>query len=112
MEVIVRNDISKMLAEYFAALSHPTKIEILKLLKGGKELYTCDIMKKLKKCQSNISRHLSPLKRIGIVEFRRKGTRTYYRIKNRDIYKILDIAGDVLYRHANERHKILKKLGG
>ncbi|MCD6413752.1 MAG: winged helix-turn-helix transcriptional regulator [Elusimicrobia bacterium] len=106
----MRGNISEMLAAYFAALSHPTRIEILGLLKNGRELCTCDIMKKLKKCQSNISRHLEPLKRAGIVVARNEATRTYYRIKDGDVFKIADTAMGILYRHMKENHKMLKRL--
>ncbi len=108
MAEMVETSVSEMLADYFAALSHPTRIEILKLFRENAELCTCDIMKKLKKCQSNISRHLAPLRRIGIVDSRSEGVRTFYRVKDRDVYKILDIVADILYKHTNERHKILR----
>ncbi|RQD78047.1 MAG: ArsR family transcriptional regulator, partial [Candidatus Syntrophonatronum acetioxidans] len=53
-------------ADYFKALSHPTRIKILELLREG-ELCVCDILEELKLEQSNVSQHLAILRKQGIL---------------------------------------------
>jgi ArsR family transcriptional regulator len=61
------------------AISDPTRIRILKLLQGG-ELCVCEIMEVLCLVQSTASKHLSILKMAGLVESRKGGTWSYYRL--------------------------------
>ena len=99
--------ISDMITSYFQALAHPTRIEILQLLKNKDEMCVCEIVEKLKKDQSNISRHLNALKRSGIVEFRGEGVKTFYKIKHNEAYKIIELVKSILYRQVKEGQKIL-----
>jgi DNA-binding transcriptional ArsR family regulator len=96
-----------MITGYFQALAHPTRIEILQLLKNKDEMCVCEIVEKLKKDQSNISRHLNALKRSGIVEFRGEGVRSMYKIKNNEVYKILELVKSILHRQVKEEQRIL-----
>lgn len=100
--------ITKMIASYFQALSHPTRIEILQLLKGRNEMCVCEIVGELKKDQSCISRHLIALKAAGVVEFRGEGVRSFYRVKHRDVDKVLDLVKSVLHKEVKEGQKILE----
>jgi DNA-binding transcriptional ArsR family regulator len=61
------------------AISDPTRIRILKLLEGG-ELCVCEIMEVLDLVQSTASKHLNILKIAGLVESRKGGTWSYYRL--------------------------------
>lgn len=103
----MQEQITKMVVDYFGALSHPTRIEILELLEEEGQMYVSNIAEKLKKEQSNISRHLNALKRTGIVEFEGKGTRSFYKIKDEAIYKILDTVKSILRKELKEERKIL-----
>ena len=53
----------------FRALSDPTRIRILHLLKGG-ELCVCDLMEILRVPQAKTSRHLAYLRKAGLVTAR------------------------------------------
>lgn len=63
----------------FAALADRTRLRILSLLSEG-ELCVCDLMRVLKEPQSKISRHLSYLRRAGLVEGRKEGLWMHYRL--------------------------------
>jgi len=47
-----------VLADFFKALAHPTRLQILELLRPG-ERCVCEIFPALEMEQSNVSRHLS-----------------------------------------------------
>lgn len=61
----------------FRALSDQTRLRIVSLLTKG-ELCVCDIMAVLKAPQPKVSRHLSYLKRVGLVTDRRDGRWRHY----------------------------------
>jgi ArsR family transcriptional regulator len=63
----------------FTALSDESRLRILNLLNEG-ELCVCDVIKVLKEPQSKISRHLSYLRRAGLVEARKDGLWVHYRL--------------------------------
>lgn len=71
------------IAECFKGLADPTRLRMLNLLFRG-ELCGCDIQYVLRLSQSNVSRHLTYLKRAGLVTDRRDGYRVFYRIRSAD----------------------------
>ena len=84
----------KNTAQVFKALSDETRLRIMGLLIAGEELCVCDIIAALDLPQSTVSRHLAYLRNSGLLEDRRQGVWTYYRI-NQDnknfIPSLLDI---------------------
>jgi ArsR family transcriptional regulator len=66
-------------AEYFKGLADQTRLRMINLLLQG-ELCGCDLQHVLDLSQSNVSRHLTYLKRAGLVTDRRDGYRVYYRL--------------------------------
>lgn len=64
------------------AISDPTRVRMLKLLEGG-ELCVCEIMAVLDLVQSTASKHLNILKMAGLVESRKGGTWSYYKLSER-----------------------------
>lgn len=90
------------IAQHFKGLSEPTRLRMLNLLFQG-ELCGCDIQYVLDLSQSNVSRHLNYLKRVGLVEDRRDGYRVFYKLadsseRSRDL--LLDYLRHVFAREA------------
>ena len=75
---------------FYAALSDPTRLRLLSLMRNG-EVCVCYLQEVLQTNQPKISRHLAYLKRAGLVEARRDGKWSHYRLKkmNGDLGKIL-----------------------
>jgi ArsR family transcriptional regulator, arsenate/arsenite/antimonite-responsive transcriptional repressor len=73
-----------------AALADENRQRLLNLIKGG-EICVCHLQGVLQTNQPKISRHLAYLRRAGLVEARRDGKWTHYRLKklNRNFGKIL-----------------------
>jgi DNA-binding transcriptional ArsR family regulator len=69
----------KIKAEVFKAMGHPIRLGIIELLQGG-ELCVCEIVEYVGTGISNVSKHLSMLKKVGIVADRRDGLRIMYRL--------------------------------
>lgn len=64
-------------AEILKALSDPTRLRIVSLLRHG-ELCVCDLTEALQIPQSTVSRHLASLKNAGWVKARRSGKWMHY----------------------------------
>ena len=81
----------KIAAQFFKALSHPTRLMIINELLN-KKICVNDIEEILELRQSNISQHLSLLRLLNIVDFKKDGNKKCYFLNNKDSIKgILDI---------------------
>ncbi len=65
------------IAAGFHALSDPTRLEIVELLRGG-ERCVCELMDALDAAQSRLSFHLKVLREAELVTDRREGRWVYY----------------------------------
>jgi ArsR family transcriptional regulator len=77
-------------ANIFRALSHPTRIAILELLRD-RELSARTIQEKLGLEQANLSQHLAILRSQQIVVNRKDGNQVFYSIRNPVLVQVLDI---------------------
>ena len=75
----------------FKALSNEYRIQILEALRDG-ELCACEIQVVLDAPQSTVASHLRELKDTDLVNTRRQGKWTYYRIGDTAVLQLLDIA--------------------
>lgn len=62
------------------ALAHPTRLLMLDALQQ-REMCVCELTELVGADQSTVSKHLAVLRQAGIVEDRREGMMTFYRIK-------------------------------
>lgn len=76
------------LAQRLKALAHPTRLEILDMLRGG-EICVCHIEAVLGKRQAYISQQLQVLREGGLVEARKVGLSVYYRLADPNIAELL-----------------------
>ncbi len=65
------------------ALSDENRIRALMMLQGG-EMCVCNIIEMLDLAPSTVSKHMSILKQADLVETRRDGKWTYYRLSDVD----------------------------
>jgi ArsR family transcriptional regulator, arsenate/arsenite/antimonite-responsive transcriptional repressor len=66
----------------FRALSDPTRLRCLSLLREEEELCVCELVHALEVPQPRISRHLAQLRDCGLVRDRRCGQWVFYRLRN------------------------------
>ena len=82
-------------AELFKALSHPTRIRILEILRDG-EASVSDLQADPHVEASVVSQQLAVLRARRLVETRKAGTSVYYRVRDPLVWQILD-AGRELF---------------
>lgn len=88
--------------EILKALAHPTRVEILEILRRGEEC-VCRIVPAVAGSQPNTSKHLAILKNAGILSTRQEGTMTFYWVVDTRVYEILDLADQMVKRMERER---------
>lgn len=89
------------------ALAHPVRILIVDALSGG-ERCVCELNRLADIDQSNISRHLSMLKRAGIVSDRRDGMKVFYKLQTPCILKAFECAVEVAKADADKKLRQLR----
>jgi predicted transcriptional regulator len=67
-EQTISVDTQKDLARFAKALSHPTRLEILRLLDTQSCCFTGDLVEVLPIAQSTVSQHLKELKNAGLIQ--------------------------------------------
>ncbi len=97
----------QLIASVFKALSHPARLQIIKLLKDG-ALCVCDILPEVKLEQSNTSQHLAVLRNQGILASRKEGTMVFYSIKSPEVLEMISLAGKIIVRQAEETSLMVK----
>jgi ArsR family transcriptional regulator len=65
---------------FYSALADETRLRLLYLMKNG-EICVCHLQNLLQTNQPKVSRHLAYLRKTGLVETRRDGKWTHYRLK-------------------------------
>jgi ArsR family transcriptional regulator len=88
------------LADVFKALAHPTRLQILDLLRGG-EKCVCHLEAALGKRQAYISQQLMALREAGLVASRRKGLQVYYWIADPQIDRLLTLMSGAPAKHGH-----------
>jgi len=78
------------IAAYFQALSEPTRLQILNLLRQ-EERNVGELAQLCGFTAANISRHLTMLTKHGLVARESRGTSAYYRIADESVYELCDL---------------------
>lgn len=74
--------------EIFKALSDPTRLKILELIKND-EKCICEIIPETQKSQPTISQHLRILRNANLIKQRKEGTNIWITASNDQIYPII-----------------------
>jgi len=96
-------------AEILKALAQPTRLKILELLRHG-ERCICEIVPAINGEQSNISRHISLMQRSHLVTTRKDGVKVMVKVRDPEIFKILDRVNAILRHQMNEQRELVSSL--
>jgi len=83
------NNVYELQSELLKALSHPTRLAVLDILRDGEQC-VCHMEAALDLRQAYISQQLMILKDAGLVESRRDGLNLYYRVIKPEVFMVLD----------------------
>jgi len=91
----VSESIQQIKAEFFKALAHPARIRILEVL-TERESSVSELIPEVGLESSHLSQQLAVLRRANLVVTRKSGNNVYYRLADRRIAKILNLAKQIL----------------
>jgi len=101
--------IIQMKAEILKTLAQHTRLKILETLRNG-EKCICEIVPAINGEQSNVSRHISLMEKAHLVITRKEGVRVMVKVKNPEIFEILDMVRDILKKQMKEHEKLLARI--
>jgi DNA-binding transcriptional ArsR family regulator len=99
-------DLLAGVAGRFKALAEPTRLLLLQCLRGGEATVT-DLVERTGLTQANVSKHLHLLLTLGFVARRKEGLFAYYRLADKDVFRLCDIMCGRLERELKERKRML-----
>ena len=106
--MIASDELLQRIAEVLKAMADPTRLKILHSLQGGERCVSA-ILDIVGGSQANVSKHLSVLKRAGLVESRRDGLNVFYQISDDGVFAICRSVCDSLeLRIDREHHTIVE----
>ncbi len=97
-------------SEFFKALAHPVRIQILDCLRDG-EKGVNELSEALQIEQANVSQQLAILRVRNIVTGRKSGSNVYYSVSDRTIFKLLDVAKTIFNNHLVGVRDMLRQMG-
>lgn len=105
----MKNQLRQFKAEFFKALAHPLRIEILDLLRDG-ELSVNEISQQFDIEPANASQQLAVLRNKNIVFARKDGSNVYYSVTDKTVFNLLDIAKEIFVNHLVGIKDMLKEV--
>ncbi len=115
MPRIVRSDdpasLQRFKAEFFKALAHPMRIQILELLRGGPRSVG-QLQAAIGAPASSISQQLAVLRGRDIVGTERRGTTVIYTVRDPDLFELLDVARRIFNGHLSDAIELLRLIDG
>ena len=97
----------RVLAELFHQMADPTRLLLLMSMFSG-EKCVCDIVEYVGTSQSNISKHLSIMKKVGILSDRKEGLSVYYRLNMPCTLNFFQCVQDIMETQISERSAALQ----
>lgn len=88
------DNIIQMSSKIFKALSDPTRLKMVEILKEG-EICACNFAPLTQKAQPTVSQHLRILENAGIVKSRKEGKMVIYSVTNRKIFDLIKLAKEM-----------------
>lgn len=105
----MQDTLHRFKAEFFKALAHPARIQILESLRTG-ELNVTELQEKLVIEPSSVSQQLAVLRNKNIVRSRKAGTSVYYSVCDPAVFELLDVARRIFNNHLIDTRLILEQL--
>ena len=105
----MEEEIFELKAVILKMFAQPTRLKILECLRRG-EKSIHEIVHAIHGEQSNISRHIFLMQKNHIVRTRKDGVRLRVKVKDPEIFNILDRVSKILKDRFKEQEKLLLKI--
>ena len=99
----------KFKAGIFKVLAHPTRIQIIEVLREG-ECSVGEILQTIKVEPANLSQHLSVLRLRRLVTTRKEGNQVLYSLSDPLLAEVLQAMRKYFQRHLEESIEVLQQM--
>jgi len=106
----MKDSLRRFKADIFQALSHPTRIAIVEILRDG-EMTAGKLIGRLGLEQANVSQHLSILRTKLVVVSRKAGNQVFYSLRDPVLMEVLDILKRYFFSQLTDTMSMLEQLG-
>ncbi len=96
-------------ADFFKTLGHPARIRILELLRDGEQSVS-ELIPLVGLEPSHLSQQLTALRRASLVRGRKDGSSVYYSVTDPRIFRLLEVAREILTSSLIETRDLLNEL--
>ena len=91
----IDREIYKMEAQVAKALAHESRLIIINAVKE-KAMCVADLAELVGSDQSTVSKHLTILKNVGILDYRKKSNKVFYHLRTPCVMSFFDCAMEVI----------------
>jgi ArsR family transcriptional regulator len=105
-----RDGLRQFKTEFFKALAHPLRIRLLELLRPG-PMSVGQLQQAIGVPASSISQQLAVLRGRNIVVTERRGTTVIYRVRDPELFELLDVARRLFNAHLEDAIDMLRLVG-
>ena len=105
----VEKDLYRKHADFCKVISHPTRLQIIDILRDG-EMAVTDLALKLEITVGNLSQHLNLMKQRRVLESRKEGNSVIYRLANPKMIKACCLIREILYEQMEQDTALLKRM--
>ncbi|MFD1214619.1 ArsR/SmtB family transcription factor [Arthrobacter sp. GCM10027362] len=95
-------------ANLFKGLAHPVRIRVLELLAASPAVSVAELIAATGQEASNLSQHLSVLRRHQLVDSERRGSQVFYRLAHHQVAELLAVARSLLHEVLDTTRKNLE----
>lgn len=101
--------INKLTADFLKSMAHPVRVKVINMLEPG-ERCVCELVEGIDIEQSNLSQHLAVMKRQGLIDSRKEGTKVFYRVTTPAVLEVLRAVERAIGDQISQSQNILKYL--
>jgi len=106
---MVEDTVAKLMADFFKTLSHPVRVNVLRLLKDG-ERCVCEMIDELDIKQSNLSQHLRVMKKQGLIDVKKDGQRVMYHVEYPSVFEVISAVEQTLNEQISRHTKFAGRI--
>jgi DNA-binding transcriptional ArsR family regulator len=103
------SELHRFKADFFKALTHPVRIQLLEILRDG-EHSVQELQAALRLDQPTISQQLSILRAKHVVASRKEGTTVRYTVRDARVGALLDVARSIFNSQLSGTQTMLREL--
>ena len=96
----------KLFANFFKALAHPVRLSIVRKLADG-EVCVCDLKGKIGVDLPTISKHLSVMRKTGLVIYEKRGLWVFYKLEDPKVFQVLDLVEGMILQQARRQLELV-----